>query len=616
MRYRPGPLLRAIFVLLLLLHGACLPHVAAAAPLPLTIHGQEDGVHLAPHAEILEDPGHNLDLAQVRAPGAGWRPVDGGALNFALSGSTWWLRLAVVNGTAAPQAMVFDLGTASQDFIHWHVLDRDGAVLLENRSGDRLPFASRLLRTRTLTLPYTLAPRQTTQLYLRFDSQDGLYEIMPLTVSGATAFAASDNRQDLLLTLFHGGLLSLALFNLLLFLATRERNFGLYVLYLAAFLLNSFCFRGYDIAHIWPDAPGLHHQLIAFSANAAFAAGGLFMVSYLRLREHVAPFWHRLALTLIGLNLVGAALGLAGHYMLSSVWSGIFGVSMLALIYAMAVRLLRQRVQEARYVAMAFSSLLIGVTVYYLESAGIAPANGWSNWSVPVGSTIEMLLLAFGLANSLNMLKTKTLLAERAAREAQQALASRLGQLVEERTGELEAANRKLNDLAITDELTTVFNRRHFNQVCALMLDARGRGDPLALCIFDLDNFKAYNDTYGHLAGDDVLRNVAKSVQHELKRSGDNLFRLGGEEFGVLFTAATPDLAQRFIEHLRLTITALAMPHAGNPHGVVSASFGIAWWNPGVRLGSLNANQLYAAADSLLYDAKEAGRNCVLMRLL
>lgn len=612
----PTTLLPALLLPVLLLLGMPLPGAAAPAQASVALTGREDGLRLAPYAQVLEDPGRQLGLAQVRAATAGWKSHTGRALGFGISHSAWWVRLPLQNTSASAQAMVVSLGNATQDFVHWTVLGQDGATLLDNSSGDRLPFSSRLLQNRDLGLPLTLAPRQSVELYIHLDTHDGLYEAMPLAISGAAAFAAHSDADNVLFSLYHGGMLALLLYNLLLYLSTRERSFGLYVLYLATFLLNSVCFRGYDLAWLWPDRPDLHNRLTGFSAALSFTAAGLFVIGYLRLREHAAAWCYRLSMTVTALSGAGCLFALSGFYALTSVWCGVAGLMMVALIFALSLLLFRRGVRAARFVLPAFSILALGVLMYNLEGAAVLPTSGWSIWGIQICSTIEMLLLALGLADAMNVLKAKALQAERAAREAQQALAADLGRLVDERTEALLAANNKLNALAITDELTGVFNRRHFNHICRLTLDRRRRGEPLALCIFDLDNFKSYNDTYGHLAGDEVLRNIAACAQKELRRSGDQLFRLGGEEFGVLFTAVTPEAARQFIERLRAALAALAIGHAGNRAGIVTASFGVIWWNPHAEIDALQPNQLYAAADSLLYKAKGNGRDTVVLEVL
>ncbi len=176
----------------------------------------------------------------------------------------------------------------------------------------------------------------------------------------------------------------------------------------------------------------------------------------------------------------------------------------------------------------------------------------------------------------------------------------------------LEAANRQLRDLAIVDALTGAFNRRHFNDVCLAALAGAQRGQAVALCMLDVDHFKAYNDRYGHQAGDAVLKAVAQTLKDSLKRSTDALFRLGGEEFGVIFSATSAETALHFVGQLNAALHALALPHEGSPHKVVTASFGLAWW--AAPSSALTPDVMYAASDEALYEAKRGGRDQVVMR--
>jgi diguanylate cyclase (GGDEF)-like protein/PAS domain S-box-containing protein len=175
----------------------------------------------------------------------------------------------------------------------------------------------------------------------------------------------------------------------------------------------------------------------------------------------------------------------------------------------------------------------------------------------------------------------------------------------------LEAANRQLRDLAILDALTGAFNRRHFNDVCLAALAGAQRGQAVALCMLDVDHFKAYNDRYGHQAGDAVLKALAETLRDRLKRSTDALFRLGGEEFGVIFSATSAEAAQHFVGQLSAALHALALPHESTPQGIVTASFGLAWW--AAPTSSLTPETMYAAADEALYEAKRSGRDRIVM---
>ncbi|MET0334743.1 MAG: diguanylate cyclase, partial [Rhizobacter sp.] len=338
-----------------------------------------------------------------------------------------------------------------------------------------------------------------------------------------------------------------------------------------------------------------------------FATVGLFAIAYLRLREHVSRPWLIAVQVLIALNVGDALLALSGHYALGVMVGWATGLPLGILLLVIATRLLLRGHRPARFFVLAFTLLCIGAAAYIAQIATLAPTNWFTTWGIQIGSVFEVLLLALGLADSLNTLRAEKMAAERETHKAQQALAGKLEAEVKERTRALDVANRQLHELSITDELTGAFNRRHFNDFCAQLLEHQTRREPLAFCMFDLDHFKAFNDVLGHQAGDQALRAVAGALRAELRRSGDVLFRLGGEEFGLLFTANSPESAQQFVERLRQAIRQLHISHPGNPAGIVTASFGVAWW--GTPHQALSRDELYAHADQQLYGAKAAGRD-------
>jgi len=171
---------------------------------------------------------------------------------------------------------------------------------------------------------------------------------------------------------------------------------------------------------------------------------------------------------------------------------------------------------------------------------------------------------------------------------------------------------KRIEDLSITDELTGLYNRRHFNRVFPQELNrARRDGRPFAFVMLDVDHFKNYNDTYGHQEGDEVLRQVGKVLKQELRRSGDFAFRLGGEEFGAVLAIRNRQEALAVTEKLRRAIAALAIPHAKNSAAAVvtiSAGLSLTEEEPGTETAP---DVLYRQADAALYQAKENGRNQV-----
>ena len=186
-----------------------------------------------------------------------------------------------------------------------------------------------------------------------------------------------------------------------------------------------------------------------------------------------------------------------------------------------------------------------------------------------------------------------------------------LEQRVAERTAQLEDVNRKLATLSITDGLTGLANRRHFDDVLrSECMRAARAGQPLAVIMLDVDYFKKFNDHYGHQAGDRCLVRVAHALAAGTHRTGDLAARYGGEEFSIVLPNTGAGQAYYIGESLRGAIEALAIAHAGSSKGHVTISVGIAIQ---AAREAHDPDALLQRADVALYRAKNAGRNCVVL---
>lgn len=181
-------------------------------------------------------------------------------------------------------------------------------------------------------------------------------------------------------------------------------------------------------------------------------------------------------------------------------------------------------------------------------------------------------------------------------------------QLIEQRK-ELEHLNRELFEQARRDPLTNLGNRLLLHEnLETLTAQAKRYNRGYCAVLWDIDCFKLYNDAYGHLAGDEVLKKVA-AVAVDSFRQGDMLYRYGGEEFLIILPEQTLESASVAAERLRRSVEDLAIPHeAKTPPGVVTISVGLAVLSPGEKK---SLEVLLKEADTALYKAKEAGRNTV-----
>lgn len=175
---------------------------------------------------------------------------------------------------------------------------------------------------------------------------------------------------------------------------------------------------------------------------------------------------------------------------------------------------------------------------------------------------------------------------------------------------QLEEANRLLRGQAMQDPLTGLANRRHFDEMLGNEFRRVQRLQlPLGLLMLDIDHFKAFNDTYGHPAGDACINAVAGAIDSVLRRPGDLAGRYGGEEFAVLLPGTDCAGAEAMAERVRGAVEAIARPHAGSPLEFVTISVGAAAIMPPV--GFVGPAAFLEAADAALYEAKRGGRNRV-----
>ena len=180
------------------------------------------------------------------------------------------------------------------------------------------------------------------------------------------------------------------------------------------------------------------------------------------------------------------------------------------------------------------------------------------------------------------------------------------GKYIGYNTIEEDVSQRKIMEqMSITDALTSLYNRRYFDQVFPQKLKEQNTSK-LVLAIIDIDFFKQYNDIYGHQAGDKTLKKVAKILNNSLFREGDMVFRLGGEEFGMLFNVKNKEDVINIANNTLNNILNAKIEHKGSKvNQYVTISLGMYI----IEKTETSEHIIYQKADELLYEAKKTGRN-------
>ncbi|MDX5332855.1 MAG: diguanylate cyclase [Gammaproteobacteria bacterium] len=552
---------------------------------------------------VLDDRERAFDLEDVErgAAAAAFRPLATDVPSFGFANAAVWLRFELVNDDPEALDRLLVVECSWLDGLTLWVRGPDGD-LVRQHFGDTLPYGERGYDHPLPVFRLSLPPGTST-LYLRAEARDPL--LVPVDLWEPEAFARQDRWTSFYYGVFYGAIAIMALYNLFLFLFLRDRPYLFYVLYLAAFLVMNLTYNGFTYALVWRDSPEWVNWLHPITIYLFQITGVLFAIHFLgtRLRN---PYLHRFLLAFLAV-LVLALLGswlLGGYYAHVSLSIALVVTYTLTVVVAGLMSWYRGN-RAARFFIIGSLSSLVGASITALVVAGVLPYHFATYRAVEFGMMLDVTLLAMALADRYNIMRQERDRVEAQYRDSLAQTKQTLEQEVAIRTQELRTAKEQAENLARTDELTGINNRRAFYDYGMRALEiAHRHRHPVSLLMMDLDHFKEINDSFGHAAGDALLVAVSEIVR-EAVRGTDILGRLGGEEFGIVLPHTELGAARDLAEKLRATIARLELRHEGEFLSV-TASIGVAE----CRYDD-NLDTLISRADGALYAAKREGRNRV-----
>ncbi len=560
-----------------------------------------DGISIG-QLQVLEDSSTALSFDQILTQKHFFQDVHEKTPNYQFSSSAFWFRLPAQNQTNRDKSLFLNLQSPTMDKATLHIIGSGNRHDIVH-SGDRIPAKNRPVpQATTLVLPFTIPSGESVDLYIRVQADAGVI-VCPFQIMDG------DELADYLFSIrtLHGIILgifiALVIHNLLLYLMLKEQSRLYYLLYLPFCLLGFTSINGFGPTFFYPENTWLGNEgmLVFFGASLFFSL----LFSRVFLRTHKIKFYDHLIKIAAILSLLMAVspflIPLNMAYRISAVL--LFGIPLLLMVTS-AILLLRG-FTEARFYMLSNAMVCICLLVLGLALYDWIPFHYLVLDSISIGVSAGALLHSLALADHIRILQNKVLVAEDKARRHLELRKGELETLVAERTRELEDARKHAEHQAETDSLTGIMNRRGMLGAGSRLIYSTLRyGRPLSIAIFDLDHFKIINDRYGHMEGDRVLRDIARTVAREV-RVADLFGRIGGEEFLVIMPDTTMEAAVELAERLRQSIASNIF--VGKPPQAVTASFGVAGWSEELT----NAEILVKAADDALYRAKQNGRNRV-----
>lgn len=521
----------------------------------------------------------------------------------------FWFHFTLFNDSDDSREMVVEL----TEIIHKHVdlyVMPDPVTKMEN--GLSIPVNERAIQESVPSFPLRFLPYEKKEIYLHLSSIYGVF--------GAILIKTQEQydkdiqfKKDLYLFYFTV-IITIVLYNLLLFLYLRENVYLLYIGHVIVFLVWALNYKGV----LLPYTNMIIYDLLQMTIPVFFTLLILFSQRILETKK-IFPFLHKILNGFIVVSFISFILMVISMH-IGFEFMNIVAAPLLPFLFFVAFWALYKHHNVAKIYLIALTVYISGMILISLLALGILPYSITLSYSAMIGSFFEVIFFSLLLAYRINLVRKEVIESEKKLHEQQKTESSRLFHTVAEKTKALNLANKQLEKelakkealekhlkhLASTDPMTELLNRRAFFDVCDKTIKRVASNDEELTClIIDIDHFKKINDTYGHDAGDEVIITIAKLIIDNT-RTMDFIGRIGGEEFSILMPNTDKESAFIIADRLRENVA---------KHKILLDS---AYINITVSIGlsyltheDVNIHTLLKRADTALYEAKESGRNQV-----
>ncbi len=577
--------------------------------------------NIFPTGDLIENTESPLTLETVISQhGSAWKKTQKSNFDASFSESEFWFRTELLLTDQNTDSLLVVAQMPVQDYIDLWFVDAQGQIIAEYKTGDRLPLSSRAIDSRYFAFPVPEVKNEPFTLYMRFDSFDGMYEAGPLVIQTRDAFLSGNLLEFFVYGILYGGLIWIGSYNLLLYFSHRDIRFLKYAGYTACFVIFHFSFRGFAALYWWTDNPWLVNQSKPIAVIFVYVMLYVFATDMLN-TKHNFPRSHLAYQILIASLSIPLLLAVSGRVAMTYHYLSPQALLVLVGMLYFAIRGSIKGDHVSKIFLAAWGILLASTIVYIFRILGWIQPSFLVYHAVDIGAGIESLLLAFALGEKLNQLSAEKDASNLKLLTSTWELNHRLEENVNARTSELKEINKKLiwtnlklQQLSDTDPLTGLFNRRQFAKRFREEIARSNRlKHPLVFHIIDIDFFKRLNDVLGHDKGDQALQAFSNLLTAHWIRETDAIYRLGGEEFGILHPCASDSNTEK---HVAEFFEALYQANIAHPSGInerLSVSIGT------VHVmcdAETNVDTIYNLADAALYEAKNAGRNRMVYRSL
>ncbi len=400
----------------------------------LSIKDSDDKLFIGNRCETLEDKSGTINVYSIISGenDSSFKKVKSVIPNFGFTKSAYWVRFDLTNSSLKEFSRVLEIGFPLLDEVQFYIFSEKNGVnelLQHNNSGRDFPFKNRIMEHRNFVFPFKMHPEEKLTFLLRIETDDGM--IFPLSIWNPAYFTKRIQTEHFLFGIYYGIIMVMVLYNLFIFISTRDENYLIYIFYISFFGLFQLAMNGLAVQYLWPDNPwwGIHANPFLIGMSCLF--GAYFSIKFLNMPV-IIPRFNRVMQFLLVMSIILVISSLVIDYSITILAGQILPLSMIFVGIPAAVVSLKKGNRSARFYLIAWTAFFIGVILSTLRVMGLLPHNFITEYGMQIGSGLEMILLSLALADRINIMKKEKDEAQQEVITSQQIMVTSLNKSKEE----------------------------------------------------------------------------------------------------------------------------------------------------------------------------------------
>ncbi len=353
----------------------------------------------------LEDPSGKLTINDIRSReySEKFTESESDTPNFGYTNSAYWITFDIKNTSNKTELWFLELAYGMIDFVDLYSIDTNGGFT-ETKTGQRLPFNTREIKNRYFVFDLNIPAGVSKTIYMRLQNDGNI--AIPLTLYDFESFYEQDHLNQILFGIYYGLMIIMLLYNLMLFIFIRDRNYLYYSFFIGVWILNQFISNGYSYEYLWPNATWWETRSILSVSGLINISAWVFSLSFLSIRKEMPRlFYFVLFLMALGVYQIIAPL-ITINAVIGQANDIIMLLCVLAAIAAGSISMVKGN-KAARFYLIAWIAFFLGTILSILHVAGVIPHNPFTKYSMQIGSALIVVLFSIALADRYRILRVE-----------------------------------------------------------------------------------------------------------------------------------------------------------------------------------------------------------------